>query len=116
MIITLGYGPSIIDHILTKYELNDVKLPEAQKQEVKEVESIVIAGKKGKAAAKKVAKPKKEDSSRVFNFDVDLGTLMNALNDAENLLKEAQTQKSRVSQTNLFYSNIDLNAYFGRAT
>lgn len=100
-IIVLGYGPSIIDHILTKYELNDVKLPGAEKEEVKEIEPVAVVNKKGKAVIKKVAKPKKEDSSRVFDFNVDLGTLMNALNDAENLLKDAQTQKSKVRPKNL---------------
>lgn len=91
-------------------------MPNAEKDEVKELESVVVVGKKGKAAVKKVVKPKKEDSSRTFNFDVDLVTLMNALNDAENLLKNAQCQKSKVSQINLAYDNIDMIMSFCRAT
>lgn len=83
-------------------------MPDVEKDEIKELEPVAVVGKKGKTAAKKVVKPKKEDSSRVFNLDVDLGTLMNALNDAENLLKDAQTQKSKVSRTNFIYNNIVL--------
>lgn len=108
----LGYGPAIIDHILTKHELNNVKLAEpiadfVVEQEVEIVvegdEEIVVEklppkGKKGKqpkAKAPPKAQKKEDTNTRWFDYDRDLPTLLAAIEDAEQIMNAAQTQPSK---------------------
>lgn len=97
----LGYGPSVIDHLLTKYNLTEVKLPEAIKPIEPEVSEVVVAPTNKKNKKSQPAKPKKVDpTARIFNMDTDLPTLWTALVEAETMMKEAQATKSKVNDNN----------------
>lgn len=110
----LGYGPAIIDHILTKHQLANVRLePVAdiviEEEVILEPEEKSVAppaptkanNKKGggkQAKQKQAAKaPKKEDNAniRYFDYDRDLPTLLEAIEDAEQILIDAQTRPSK---------------------
>lgn len=85
----IGCGPAVIDHVLTKYQLTDVKLAA---EVVPEEETQTDTNKKGKKQKHKKADIKQ---IRVFNFETDLPILMNALQEANQMMQDAQTNKSK---------------------
>jgi predicted ribosome quality control (RQC) complex YloA/Tae2 family protein len=82
----LAYGPSVIDHVLFKYGLNNCKiggeLPEEEE---------------GSGQKKKNRKKNKENSqsTKVFDMDSDFTSLINAVNDGEKMLRQALTATSK---------------------
>uniref|UniRef100_A0A182RTH0 NFACT RNA-binding domain-containing protein n=1 Tax=Anopheles funestus TaxID=62324 RepID=A0A182RTH0_ANOFN len=79
----LEYGASVIDHVLHKQGLFGCRIGG-------EVPADPALPKKVKKKQKNIAK----EFSKVFNMDTDLAALMSAINDAENMLREAQKQPS----------------------
>lgn len=77
----LAYGSSLIEHVLSKHELLDVKLPEPEKTEAGKAK-----GKQGK---------NKETFKRYFDYSSDVQTLMNAINDANDIIKLATSNKHK---------------------
>lgn len=82
-----AYGSSLIEHVLSKHELLDVKLPEPEKTEAGKAK-----GKQGK---------NKETFKRYFDYSSDVQTLMNAINDANDIIKLATSNKHKVNLHNL---------------
>lgn len=72
----------MIEHVLSKHDLLDVKLPEPEK-----TETAKAKGKQGK---------NKETFKRYFDYSSDLQTLMNAVNDANDIIKLAASNKHKV--------------------
>ncbi|XP_035896047.1 nuclear export mediator factor NEMF homolog [Anopheles stephensi] len=79
----LEYGASVIDHVLHKQGLFGCRIGG-------ELPSDPALPKKVKKKQKNIAK----EFSKVFNMETDLAPLMSAINDAENMLREAQKQPS----------------------
>ncbi|KAG4067961.1 hypothetical protein HA402_010647 [Bradysia odoriphaga] len=77
----LAYGSSLIEHVLSKHDLLDVKLPEPEK-----TETVKAKGKQGK---------NKETFKRYFDYSSDLQTLMNAINEANDIIKLASSTKRK---------------------
>lgn len=73
----------MIEHILSKHDLLDVKLSEAAADDGK-----VTKGKSGK---------NKETFKRFFDYSTDLQTLMNAINEANDIIRLAASDKHKVS-------------------
>lgn len=89
ILCSAGYGSALIEHVLSKYDLLSVKLAELpQVDEGKHAKSN--EGKKGK---NKTA----ESFKRIFDFSTDLETLMNAINDANDIIKTSSSNKHKVN-------------------
>ncbi|XP_052890262.1 ribosome quality control complex subunit NEMF homolog isoform X1 [Anopheles moucheti] len=79
----LEYGASVIDHVLHKQGLFGCRIGG-------ELPDDPALPKKVKKKQKNIAK----EFAKVFNMDTDLAPLMSAINEAENMLREAQKQPS----------------------
>ncbi|XP_053658070.1 ribosome quality control complex subunit NEMF homolog [Anopheles marshallii] len=79
----LEYGASVIDHVLHKQGLFGCRIGG-------ELPADPALPKKVKKKQKNIAK----EFAKVFNMETDLAPLMSAINDAENMLREAQKQPS----------------------
>uniref|UniRef100_A0A182M4G4 NFACT RNA-binding domain-containing protein n=1 Tax=Anopheles culicifacies TaxID=139723 RepID=A0A182M4G4_9DIPT len=79
----LEYGASVIDHVLHKQGLFGCRIGG-------ELPPDPALPKKVKKKQKNIAK----EFSKVFNMETDLAPLMSAINEAENMLREAQKQPS----------------------
>lgn len=95
-IIVTDYGPAVIEHILKISGLSDVVLPLAETPKIVEPVQVNSNKKKGKQSVEKPEKVKKaEPNRRIFNFDVDLPVLIEALNEAERLVNDAKLGTSK---------------------
>lgn len=81
IIFFLAYGSALIEHVLSKHDLLDVKLPEPV------VEKAKPAKGKGK---------NKETFKRYFDFSSDVQLLLNAINEANDIIQEAASNKHKV--------------------
>ncbi|XP_050068420.1 ribosome quality control complex subunit NEMF homolog [Anopheles maculipalpis] len=79
----LEYGASVIDHVLHKQGLFGCRIGG-------ELPTDSTLPKKVKKKQKNIAK----EFSKVFDMETDLAPLMSAINEAENMLREAQKQPS----------------------
>ncbi|KAJ6638742.1 Ribosome quality control complex subunit NEMF like [Pseudolycoriella hygida] len=107
----LAYGSSLIEHVLLKYELLDVKISEPETETEKPA--------KGKAGKNK------DTFKRYFDYSSDLQTLMDAINEANAIIKSAaankhkgviiQKRELKPSQDNkemeYFYHNIEYHPF-----
>lgn len=73
----------MIEHVLSKHGLLDVKLSE----------SVAESGKAGKGKGGK----NKETFKRLFDYSTDLQTLMNAINEANDIINMAAANKHKVN-------------------
>lgn len=77
----LDYGPSVIDHVLQKYDLLGCVIEGEVKDD----------GKK----KKKQRKNKDNHNTKVFNLETDLNPLINAINEAETIIHNAMKTPSK---------------------
>lgn len=73
----------MIEHILSKHDLLDVKLSE----------SVADNAKSGKGKAGK----NKETFKRYFDYSSDLQTLLDAINEANDIIQTAKSSKHKVN-------------------